>query len=192
MFKIGVTFLTLLVSVIGAVYGGQPESKNSLRFVSESSVELQPCSNRTPAVTSAYKHSQDSVVVEPAFRGQNSQCPNCNTNGKISQEYVVLSDSEVATCRPQGQQPPAFFPPPASPPMTATPAPLPVASNSGMPEGATIGLIVCGLSALGGVFIRKRKEDDADEKAEADKAEKEKKYRERAVKITAAPHVANV
>lgn len=177
MFKIGVTFLTLLVSVIGAVYGGQPDSKSSLRFVNASSVELQPCVNKT-------------TVVAPAYKGQNSQCSTCN--GQNSREYVVLSDSDMATCRPQGQQPPAFFPPQSAPPVAATPAPLPSPVNSGMSQGATIALIVCGLAGLGGVFIRKRKEDDADEKAEADKAEKEKKYRERAVKITASPHVANV
>lgn len=182
MFKIGVTFLTLMISVIGAVAGSQPEGKSSLRFVSASSIELQPCVNRA-MVAPAYKAQNcqecDHVSVTPAYKAQNSR------------ECVILSDSDLATCRPQGQQPPAFYPPPASPPMTATPSPLPVAPNSGMSEGATIALIVCGLSALGGVFIRKRKEDDADEKAEADKAEKEKKYRERAVKLTASPHVAN-
>lgn len=167
MFKIGLTFLTLLVSVVGAVASSAPDCKNSLRIVSASSVELQPCSNTNKSVSPAYRN-----------------------NG--TQECVTLRDSDVVTCRPGGNcQPPAFYAPPAaSMPSTVVP-PLPVTASSDMSAGATVALIVCGLSALAGVFIRKRKEDDADEKAEAEKAENEKKYRERAVKISASPHVAN-
>lgn len=139
MFKAGLTFLALIVSVVGSIAGSECGKPSSLRFVSASSVELEPCANK---------------CVSPAYQSSGQR------------EQIVLRDSDLVTCRPNGSQPPAFYPQPSAPSPPSLPSPVPTVVSS-MADNGVVGLFGLVVGAIGlaiGAVIGHFKANDEDEK----------------------------